>query len=160
MSGVIRTDLAAGFVASVCGKLLKAMSWIQVRAGLLKSDLFNLNPVCRRVNRWSLGREPRVREAEGCCGPSLRNQVQHWQQKTAEVMSFFLWPLVLFYQNIEQPPRLQLGDVTQIAWNKMFQFLELYSCCKYIPRPKQTQSVVGAFTFLGEKLLRVFACQN
>lgn len=89
MSGVIRTDLAAGLVASVCGKLLKAMRWIQVQAGLLKSYLLNENPVCRRVNRWSLGREPWVREAEGCCGPSLRDQVQHWQQKTAEVMSFF-----------------------------------------------------------------------
>lgn len=89
MSSVIRTDLGAGFVASVCGKLLKATSWIQVQAGLLKSYLLNQNPVGRCVNRWSLGCEPWVREAVGCCGPSLRDQVQHWQQKTTEVMSFF-----------------------------------------------------------------------
>lgn len=90
MSSVMRAGLAAGFVASVCGKLLKAMSWIQVQAGLLKPYLLNPNPVDRRVNwRFSLGCEPRVGEAEGCCCPPLRDQVQHWQQKTAEVMSFF-----------------------------------------------------------------------
>ena len=119
MSSVIRTNLAASFAASVCGKLLKAMSWIQAEAGLLKSYLLNQNPVGRRVNRWSLGCEPWVREAEGGCGPSLRDQVQHWQQKTAEVMSFFFWPLILFYQNIKQTPRLQFGDVAQITWNEM-----------------------------------------
>lgn len=70
---------------------------------------------CRR---WSLGSEPWVREAEGCCGPSLRDQVQHRQQKTAKVVSFFFWPLVLFYQNIKQTPRLQFGDVTQIPWKQ------------------------------------------
>lgn len=50
MSAVMRAGLAAGFVASVCGKLLKAMSWIQVQAGLLKPYLLNPNPVGRRVN--------------------------------------------------------------------------------------------------------------
>lgn len=87
MSGAIRTDLAASSVASVCGKLLNAMSWMQVQVGVLKFSLFIHNTV--GVNRWYLGREPRVREAEGCCGPSLRDQVQHGQQKTAEVVSFF-----------------------------------------------------------------------
>lgn len=87
MSGAIRTDLAASSVASGRGKLLNAMSWMQVQAGVLKFSLFIHNRA--GVNRWCLGREPRVREAEGCCGPSLRDQVQHWQQKTAEVVRFF-----------------------------------------------------------------------
>lgn len=36
MSGAFRTDLTASSVASVRGKLLNAMSWMQVQAGVLK----------------------------------------------------------------------------------------------------------------------------
>lgn len=90
---------------------------------------------CVNWRGFFLGCEPRVGEAEGCCCPPLRDQVQHGQQKTAEVMSFFFWPLVLFHQNIEQTPRLQFGDVAQITWKKMdIFFLEIHYSYKYTPQ--------------------------
>lgn len=161
MSGAIRTDSAASFVASVRGKLLNAMSWMQVEAGVLKFSLFILYMV--GVNWWCLGREPRVREAEGCRGPSLRDQVQHWQQKTAEVVSFFFWPLVLFNQNVEQTPRLQFGDVTQITWKKAVIFrivFSLWTTSTTLTDMRHHGCIVDVFTFLGEKFLGVFTRQN
>lgn len=57
-------------------------------------------------------------EALSCCGPPFRHQVQHGQQKAAETVRLLFGPLVLFYQDVKQTPRLQLGDVPQIAWEK------------------------------------------
>lgn len=56
-------------------------------------------------------------EALGSCGPALRHQVQHGQQEAAEVVRLLFGPLVLLNQHVEQTPRLQLGDVTQVTWD-------------------------------------------
>lgn len=57
-------------------------------------------------------------EALGCGGSSFRHQVQHGKQEAAERVGFLFGPLILFYQDIKQTPRLQLGDVPEIAWGK------------------------------------------
>lgn len=66
----------------------------------------------------ALGGEPWVREALGRRGPPFRHQVQHGQQEAAERVSLLLGPLVLLHQDFEQAPRLQLGDVSQVTWEK------------------------------------------
>lgn len=68
------------------------------------------------VHGRPLGCEPWMGEALGCCGPPFRHQVQHGQQEAAEVVGLLFRPLVLFYQHVEQTPRLQLGNVTQVAF--------------------------------------------
>lgn len=65
-----------------------------------------------------LGCEPWMGEALGRCGPPFRHQVQHGQQEAAEGVGLLFGPLVLFHQHVQQTPRLQLGDVTQVAWEK------------------------------------------
>lgn len=57
-------------------------------------------------------------EALGRRGPPFRHQVQHGQQEAAEGVGLLLGPLILLHQDVEQPPRLQLGDVSQVAWEK------------------------------------------
>lgn len=144
---------------------------------------------------WPLGREPWVGQTLSCCGPPLRHQVQHGQQKAAETVRLLFGPLVLFYQDVEQTPRLQLGDVTQVAWEKHVWNIQLElnhkernsEACRFwteqmaapelpwgspgIATAHQTQEQnskwmwnswwqMGVFTFLGEKLLGVFACHD
>lgn len=62
-----------------------------------------------------LGREPWMGEALGCSGPPFRHQVQHGQKEAAERVCLLFGPLVLLYQDVKQTPRLQLGDVTEVA---------------------------------------------
>lgn len=62
-----------------------------------------------------LGVDPGVAEAIARCGPLLGYHLQHRQQEMGEVAGVFMRPSVLFYQDVEQRPRLQLGDVPQLA---------------------------------------------
>lgn len=66
----------------------------------------------------TLGSEPWMGEALSRCGSPLRHQVKHGQQEAAERVGLLLGPLVLLNQDVEQSPRLQLGDVSQVAWEK------------------------------------------
>lgn len=62
-------------------------------------------------------------EALGRCGSPFRHQVQHGQKEAAKALGLLFGPLVLFYQHVKQTPRLQLGDVTQVTWETMIQFV-------------------------------------
>lgn len=66
-------------------------------------------------------------EALGSRGPPLRHQVQHGQQEGAEVVRLLFGPLVLLNQHVEQTPRLQLGDVTQVTWDAKWFLLHITS---------------------------------
>lgn len=62
-----------------------------------------------------LGVDPRVAEAVACRGSLLGYHLQHGQQEMGEVAGVLVRPSVLFNQHVEQRPRLQLGDVSQLA---------------------------------------------
>lgn len=53
-------------------------------------------------------------QALGGCGSFLRQQLQHGQQEGAELGGLLPRPLVLIQQDLQQTPRLQLGDVSQL----------------------------------------------
>lgn len=75
------------------------------------------------MHEWPLGSEPRMGEALGCCCPPFRHQVQHGQKEAAERVGLLFGPLVLLYQHLKQTPRFQLGDVTQVACEKVVNFI-------------------------------------
>lgn len=53
------------------------------------------------------------------CGRSaLRLQLQHGQQEVTELSRLVQRPLVFLQQDLEQTPRLQTGDVTQLTWDR------------------------------------------
>lgn len=62
-----------------------------------------------------LGVDPGVAEAVPRRGPFLGHHFQHGQQEVGEVAGVFVRPSVLLHQHVEQRPRLQLGDVPQLA---------------------------------------------
>lgn len=62
--------------------------------------------------------QPRVLQALRCRRSPLRLQLQHGQQEITELSRLIQRPLVLLQQNLEQTPRLQVGDVTQLTWNR------------------------------------------
>lgn len=62
-----------------------------------------------------LGVDPGVTEAVARRGPLLGYHLQHRQQEMGKVAGVLVRPSVLFYQHVEQRPRLQLGDVPQLA---------------------------------------------
>lgn len=70
-----------------------------------------------RCNGWRspLEGEPGVAQALCGRGSLLRDQLQHGKQEVGEALGFFAGPLVLVDQHLQQAPRLQLGDVLQIA---------------------------------------------
>lgn len=90
------------------------------------------------MHKLPLRCEPWVGEALGRCSPPFRHQVQHGQEEAAEGVGLLFGPLVLFYQDVKQTPRLQLGDVTQVTWEKILKFnnhsAECYSYRNYIGR--------------------------
>lgn len=53
-------------------------------------------------------------ETLGSRGSSLRQQLQHGEQEGAELGSLLLGPLILIQQDLQQTPRLQLGDASQL----------------------------------------------
>lgn len=59
----------------------------------------------------ALGADPGVLQTLGSCGSSLRLQLQHSEEEGAEAGRVLLAPLVLVHQDVQQAPRLQLGDV-------------------------------------------------
>lgn len=63
----------------------------------------------------SLRVQPGVPQALRRRGPPVRLQLQHGQQEVAELSRLVQRPLVLLQQHLEQAPRLQVGDVTQLA---------------------------------------------
>lgn len=71
----------------------------------------NSAAACRRGLRI----EPRVPETLSSGGPLLRDEFQHRQQEVCEAGSLLLGPLILLYQNLQEAPRLQLGDVFQVT---------------------------------------------
>lgn len=70
------------------------------------------------VHEGPLRREPGMGEALCRGGPPFRHQVQHGLEEAAEGVGLIFGPLVLFYQHVKQTPRLQLGDVAQVTWEK------------------------------------------
>lgn len=72
-------------------------------------------------------------EALGCGGSSFRHQVQHGKQEAAERVGLLFGPLILFYQDIKQTPRLQLGDVPEIAFLGE-KLLGVFACQDQLPR--------------------------
>lgn len=48
-------------------------------------------------------------------GPALGLQLQHGEQKVAELGRLVQGPLVLLQQDLEQAPRLQVGNVAEFA---------------------------------------------
>lgn len=62
-----------------------------------------------------LGVDPGVAQAVPRRGPLLRHHLQHGQQEVGEVAGVLVRPAVLLHQYVEQRPRLQLGDVPQLA---------------------------------------------
>lgn len=75
-----------------------------------------------------LGCEPRVGEAVGGRGSPLGHQVQHGQQEAAEAVRLLFGPLVFIHQDVEQAPRLQLGDVTQVTWDSRQNLSHVVAC--------------------------------
>lgn len=59
--------------------------------------------------------DPGVVEAFAGRGPLLGHHLQHGKQEVGEVSGVFVRPAVLLHQHVEQRPRLQLGDVPQLA---------------------------------------------
>lgn len=59
--------------------------------------------------------EPAVAQAFGGCGSFLRDELQHGQKKVCEALGLLPRPLVLVLQDLQQTPRLQLGDVLQVT---------------------------------------------
>ena len=60
-------------------------------------------------------RQPGVSETVGGRGALGRVKRQHRQQEVGELARLLLGPLVLLHQDLVQRPRLQLGDVAQLA---------------------------------------------
>lgn len=63
----------------------------------------------------ALGVQPRVPQTLSSSGSLLRDELQHGQQEICEAGSLLLRPLILFHQNLQKAPRLQLGDVFQVT---------------------------------------------
>lgn len=59
--------------------------------------------------------EPGVLQALGRRGPAVGLQLQHGQQKVAELGGLVQGPLVLLQQHLEKAPRLQVGDVSELT---------------------------------------------
>lgn len=62
-----------------------------------------------------------MKQALGGGSSLLRDQLQHGKQEVSEALGFFSGPLVLVDQHLQQAPRLQLGDVFQIACRRTAQ---------------------------------------
>lgn len=62
--------------------------------------------------------QPRVLQTLCCGHPAVRLQLQHGQQEVTELSRLIQRPLILLQQNLEKTPRLQTGDVTQLAWDR------------------------------------------
>lgn len=56
-----------------------------------------------------------MRETLGGSCPPFRHKIQHGHQEAAEGVGLLFGPLVLVYQDVEQTPRLQLGDMAQVT---------------------------------------------
>lgn len=65
--------------------------------------------------RLSLRGDPGVFQTLGSRGSSLRQQLQHGQEEGAELGRVLLAPLVLVQQDLQQAPRLQLCDASQLS---------------------------------------------
>lgn len=70
-----------------------------------------------RCNGWRSPLEGKPGVAQALCGRGslLWDQLQHREQEVGEALGFLAGPLVLVDQHLQQAPRLQLGDVFQIA---------------------------------------------
>lgn len=64
-------------------------------------------------NGWRVPLEGKPGVAQALCsrGSLLWDQLQHGNQEVSEALGFFPGPLVLVDQDLQQAPRLQLGDV-------------------------------------------------
>lgn len=60
--------------------------------------------------------EPGVAQALGSSCSFLRDELQHGKKKVCEGLCFLPRPFILILQNLQQTPRLQLGDVLQITF--------------------------------------------
>lgn len=60
--------------------------------------------------------EPGVLQALRRRGSPVGLQLQHGQQEVAELGGLVQGPLVLLQQHLEQAPRLQVGNVSQLTW--------------------------------------------
>lgn len=70
--------------------------------------------VINRMQVLGLRGDPGVSETLGSRGSFLRQQLQHGEQEGAEVGSFLPGPLILIQEDLQQTPRLQLGDASQL----------------------------------------------
>lgn len=70
-----------------------------------------------RCNGWRSPLEGKPGVAQALCGRGslLWDQLQHGEQEVGEALGFLTGPLVFVDQHLQQAPRLQLGDVFQIA---------------------------------------------
>lgn len=65
--------------------------------------------------RARLRAQPCVLQALRCGGPALGLQLQHGEQKVAELGGLVQGPLVLLQQDLEKAPRLQVGNVSELT---------------------------------------------
>lgn len=70
----------------------------------------------RKHCRAGLCVEPGVLQALRRRGSPVGLQLQHGQQEVAELGGLVQGPLVLLQQHLEQTPRLQVGNVSQLTW--------------------------------------------
>ena len=71
---------------------------------------------CRMQLVWLRITQPLVLQRHGGCRPLLGVVFKHWQKEVSKGISVDRVPLVLLNQDIEETPRLQLGDVTQLSY--------------------------------------------
>jgi len=71
---------------------------------------------CRKQLVWLRIPQPLVLQRHGGCRPLLWVVFKHWQKEVSKGISVDRVPLILLNQNIEETPRLQLGDVTQLSY--------------------------------------------
>lgn len=90
---------------------------VVVRSGSSRLLLIQSNATgnWRVPSRWSLRVQPGVLQALRRRGPLVWLQLQHGQQEVAELSRLVQRPLVLLQKHLEQAPRLQVGDVTQLT---------------------------------------------
>lgn len=82
-----------------------------------RSSTMRLCPAgVRKHCRAGLCVEPGVLQALRRRGSPVGLQLQHGQQEVAELGGLVQGPLVLLQQHLEQTPRFQVGNVSQLTW--------------------------------------------